>query len=96
MSYWVYMLASKLFGTLYVGVTNDVVRRAYEHREGLVDGFTKQHRVKMLVYYEEHATALEAIQREKNIKHWPRAWKVDLVRKMNPEWRDLFGDIAQR
>jgi putative endonuclease len=96
MSYWVYILASKPFGTLYVGVTNDVVRRAYEHREGLMDGFTKQHGVKMLVYYEEHATALEAIQREKNIKHWPRAWKVDLVRKMNPEWRDLYDDIAQR
>jgi len=96
MSYWVYILASRPFGTLYVGVTNDVVRRAYEHREGLIDGFTKQHSVKMLVYYEEHATALQAIQREKNIKHWPRAWKVDLVRKKNPEWRDLYDDIAQR
>jgi len=96
MSYWVYILASKPFGTLYVGVTNDVVRRAYEHREGLLDGFTKQHDVKTLVYYEEHATALEAIQREKNIKHWPRAWKVDLVRELNPEWRDLFEEIAQR
>jgi putative endonuclease len=72
------------------------VRRAYEHREGPIDGFTKQHGVKMLVYYEEHATAFEAVQREKNIKHRPRAWKIDLVRKMNPEWRDLFEDIAQR
>jgi putative endonuclease len=95
MSFWVYILASKPFGTLYVGVTKDVVRRAYEHREGLFEGFTKQHGVKMLVYYEEHASAPEAIQREKNIKHWPRAWKLDLVRKMNPEWRDLFDEIAQ-
>jgi putative endonuclease len=94
--FWVYILASKPFGTLYVGVTNDVVRRAYEHREGLIDGFSKQYGIKMLVYYEEHATAAEAIQREKNIKHWPRAWKVELVRKMNPEWRDLFDEIAQR
>jgi len=68
MSYWVYILASKGFGTLYVGVTNDVSRRAYEHREGIFEGFTKRHAVKMLVYYEEHGTALDAIQREKNIK----------------------------
>jgi putative endonuclease len=95
MSFWVYILASKPFGTLYVGVTNDVSRRIYEHREGLFAGFTKKYGVKMLVYYEEHATAAEAIQREKNIKHWSRAWKIELVRKMNPEWRDLFDDIAQ-
>ena len=81
MSYWVYILASRPFGTLYVGVTNDVVRRAYEHREGLIDGFTKRHSVKMLVYYEEHATALQAIQHEKNIEHWPRAWKLDWCEK---------------
>jgi putative endonuclease len=91
MAYWVYILASKPFGTLYVGMTNDLVARAYQHREGMVEGFTKQHGVKMLVYYEEHATALAAIQREKNIKHWPRAWKVE----MNPEWRDLFEDITR-
>jgi putative endonuclease len=96
MSYWVYIMASKPFGTLYVGMTNDVVYRAYQHRESLVDGFTKRYSVKMLVYYEEHATAMEAIQREKNIKHWSRAWKIDLIRKMIPEWRDLFDDIAQR
>jgi putative endonuclease len=95
MSYWVYIMASKPFGTLYVGMTSELVARAYQHREGIVDGFTKQHDVKMLVYYKEHATALAAIQREKNIKHWPRAWKVDLIRKMNPEWRDLFDDIAR-
>jgi putative endonuclease len=95
MAYWVYIMASKPFGTLYVGMTSELIARAYQHREGLVDGFTKQNNVKTLVYYEEHATALAAIQREKNIKHWPRAWKVDLVRKMNPEWRDLYDEITR-
>ncbi|HWA50144.1 MAG TPA: GIY-YIG nuclease family protein [Dongiaceae bacterium] len=95
MSYWVYIMASKPFGTLYVGMTSELVHRVYQHREGLVDGFTKEHDVKMLVWYEEHATAAAAIQREKNIKHWPRAWKVDLIREMNPEWRDLFEDIMR-
>jgi putative endonuclease len=94
MSLWVYILASKAFGTLYVGMTNSLPHRIYQHREGLMDGFTKRYNVKMLVYYEEHATAAAAIQREKNIKHWPRAWKIDLIRSMNPEWRDLFDEIA--
>jgi putative endonuclease len=94
MAYWVYILASKPLGTLYVGVTNDLIRRVYEHRDGVVAGFTKQHNVKMLVYFEEHATALAAIQREKNIKHWSRKWKIDLVRSKNHEWRDLYEEIA--
>ncbi len=94
MAYWVYILASKRNGTLYVGVTNDLVRRVYEHREGLVDGFSKTHNVKMLVYYEAHERAIDAIQREKNIKHWSRAWKLNTIRAFNPEWRDLFDDIA--
>ena len=94
MVYWVYILASKRNGTLYVGVTNHLVRRAYEHREGLVDGFSKTHNVKMLVYYESHDRAIDAIQREKNIKHWPRAWKLNTIRAFNPDWRDLFDDIA--
>ena len=72
MSFWVYILASRPGGTLYVGVTNDLVRRVFEHRSGAVPGFTKRYGVKMLVYYEEHATAYDAIQREKNIKHWSR------------------------
>jgi putative endonuclease len=75
MSYWVYILASGPGGTLYVGVTNDLVRRTYQHREGTVPGFTKRYGVKQLVYYEAHDTAYTAIQREKNIKHWPREWK---------------------
>ena len=94
-SYWVYLLASRPRGTLYVGVTNNLVRRVIEHREGLVDGFTRDYGVKLLVYYEEHATAMAAIQRVKNIKHWSRAWKIDLIRSMNPAWRDLHDDIAR-
>ncbi len=94
-SFWVYILASRPRGTLYVGMTNDLVRRIYQHREGVVEGFTKTHSVKMLVYYEQHATAMAAIQREKNIKHWSRKWKIDLIRSMNPDWRDLWEDITR-
>ena len=93
-TFWVYILASRPGGTLYVGVTNDLVRRVYEHREGLVRGFTKRYGIKTLVYYEQHATAELAIQREKNIKHWPRAWKTRLIAQTNPTWRDLFEEIA--
>ncbi len=95
MQFWVYILASRPGGTLYVGVTNDLVRRIYEHRQGLVEGFTRRYGVKMLVYYEPHDTAAAAIQREKNIKHWSREWKIDLILSMNPEWRDLYRDIVQ-
>ena len=95
MSYWVYILASKPRGTLYVGVTNDLVRRVTEHRESAVPGFTKQYDVKTLVYFEEHADIADAIQREKRIKRWARAWKIELIRSKNPDWRDLFGDIAR-
>jgi putative endonuclease len=95
MSFWVYILASSRGGTLYIGVTKDLVRRVYEHREGFVGGFTKRYGVKMLVYYEQHDTAVAAIQREKNIKHWPREWKIDLIVSMNPDWRDLYDDITR-
>ena len=93
-AYWVYILASRPRGTLYVGMTNDLVRRVYLHREALVPGFTKRYRIKLLVYYEQHTTALGAIQREKNIKHWPRAWKIELITSMNSEWSDLYEGIA--
>jgi putative endonuclease len=95
MSYWVYILASRPGGTLYIGVMNNLVRRVFEHREGLVPGFTKRYGVKMLVYYEVHDTAVAAIQREKNMKHWPREWKIDLILSMNPNWRDLYNEITQ-
>jgi putative endonuclease len=94
MGYWVYILASKPGGTLYTGVTNNLVRRAFEHRQGLVRGFTKRYGVKTLVYFEQHDTASVAIQREKNIKHWSREWKIDLIVGLNPTWRDLYDEIV--
>src|SRR3954447_2842740 len=95
MSYWVYILASGPGGTLYVGMTNDLIRRVYEHREGLVRGFTRKYKVKRLVYFEAHDTALAALQREKNVKHWPREWKIDLIIRDNPDWRDLYDEIVR-
>jgi putative endonuclease len=95
MTYWVYILASEPGGTLYVGVTNDLVRRVYEHREGLVEGFTKRYRIKIPVYFEQHETIAAALQREKNIKHWSREWKIDLIVAGNPGWQDLYEEIVR-
>jgi putative endonuclease len=81
-------------GTLYVGVTSDLARRAWEHREGLVDGFTKRYGLKRLVYVERYEDISTAIQREKNLKHWPRSWKVALIWKANPDWDDLYEQLA--
>jgi putative endonuclease len=94
MAAWVYILASKPGGTLYLGVTTNLVRRVWEHREAPRPSFTKRYGVTKLVYYEQHATAPLAIQREKNIKHWPREWKIDLILAINPDWRDLYPDIC--
>jgi putative endonuclease len=80
-------------GTLYVGVTSDIARRAWEHREGVVEGFTKQYGLKRLVYVERHEDIVSAIQREKNLKHWSRAWKVKLILAANPTWDDLYGQL---
>jgi putative endonuclease len=88
--FWVYIIASRKNGTLYTGVTSGLARRAWEHRQGAVDGFSSRHRVKRLVYYEEHPTAEAAIQREKNIKHWSRQWKIQLIESTNPAWNDLY------
>ena len=93
--YFVYVLTNKPRGTLYVGVTNDLIRRTHEHREGAVPGFTKRYGLKQLVYFERYDNPTAAIQREKNIKHWSRAWKLDLVNSANPQWRDLYNDIAR-
>ena len=92
-SYWVYILASQKNGTLYNGVTSRLLERIYEHREGLVPGFTKQYRVKKLVHLEEFADVRDAIAREKVMKKWKRAWKIELIEKANPEWRDLWFDL---
>jgi putative endonuclease len=94
----VYILASKPYGVLYVGVTSDLHGRMAEHDQGLIAGFTKRYGVKLLVYAEFHDTLAEAIRREKQLKNWKRAWKVRLIESTNPEWRNLFdpstGEIA--
>jgi len=94
LGYWVYMLASRPKGTLYVGVTSNLVRRVAEHREGAVPGFTQKYSVKRLVWYETHDSIEAAIRREKRLKKWPRAWKVGLIEAANPEWRDLWAEIT--
>jgi len=91
---WVYIMTNKPSGTLYVGVTSDLPRRIWEHREGVIEGFTKRHGLKLLVDVEHHETIQLAIQREKNIKHWSRAWKIDLIQSMNPGWDDLYDHLA--
>lgn len=91
---WVYIMTNRANGVLYVGVTADLSRRAYEHREGLIKGFTRRYGLKRLVYFERYDDIWTAIQREKNMKHWSRAWKVRLILDFNPEWRDLYEDLA--
>ena len=91
--YYVYLLASKRNGTLYIGVTSDLVKRVYEHKNNLVDGFTKEYHVHKLVYYEVTDEINGAIIREKQIKKWKRAWKIELIEKNNPDWRDLYADL---
>ncbi len=93
MSYFVYMLASKRNGTLYVGVTNDLSRRSWEHKEKQVRGFTKRHGIDILVWYEIHSDINQAITREKQIKGWNRAWKLRLIEKNNSGWNDLAPDL---
>ncbi len=89
-----YILASKRNGTLYVGVTRDLARRVWEHRNGFVGGFTRRYRVHCLVWYEPHDDMTSAITREKRLKKWKRAWKLRLIEEANPQWRDLWDDIA--
>jgi putative endonuclease len=91
---YVYILASGPNGILYVGVTNDLVRRIYEHRNGLIAGFTKKYSVKRLVYFERYEEIQTAIQREHNMKHWSRKWKVRLILASNPDWNDLYESIV--
>jgi putative endonuclease len=90
----VYILASKRNGTLYTGVTSDLVKRVHEHKNGLADGFTKKYKIHKLVYFEMHEDMNAAITREKQIKKWKRAWKLELIQRTNPEWKDLYEDIV--
>lgn len=92
-TYYVYIMASQKNGTTYIGVTNDIVMRSTQHREGKGSIFTKRNRVQRLVYYEQYADVREAIIREKQLKKWNRQWKVNLIEKANPEWRDLWFDL---
>jgi len=91
--YYVYILASKRNGTLYVGVTDNLIKRVWQHKEDLIESFTKKYSVKMLVYYEIHQDIEEAIKREKQIKGWKRQWKIELIEKENSEWKDLYDDL---
>ena len=94
MPYYVYMLASKKDGVLYIGVTNDLVRRVYEHRTSTVKSFTSRYNVSLLVWFEIYDDPLTAITREKELKKWRRPWKVKLVETNNPEWHDLYASIV--
>jgi len=93
MSFFVYILASRRNGTFYIGMTDDLARRIWEHRTGAVPGFTRKYGVKMLVWYEPHATRESAFLRERQLKKWNRAWKLQLIEQMNPDWRDLYDDL---
>jgi putative endonuclease len=93
MHYYVYILASQRNGTLYIGMTNDLVRRVYEHKHDLVDGFTSKYGVHRLVWYEIAASPYVAITREKRLKEWNRAWKIRLIEESNPNWEDLYDRL---
>ena len=95
MNYYVYILTNRPRGSLYVGVTNDLVRRVYEHKNGFVEGFTKTYNLKQVVFYECYEDVNFAIRREKNLKTWLRDWKIQLVEKSNPEWQDLWSEIVR-
>jgi putative endonuclease len=90
---WIYILTNRPNGTLYIGVTSNLIQRVWQHREGVVPGFTKRYGLKRLVYFEAYDDISVAIQREKNVKHWSRTWKVRLILASNPEWRDLYETL---
>lgn len=93
-NYYVYILASKRNGTLYIGVTNDLLRRVKEHKDKIVEGFTKKYSVNMLVYYEQTTDVSCAIGREKALKLWKRSWKLRIIEEMNPDWKDLYYELG--
>jgi len=90
---WVYIMTNRPNGTLYVGVTSNLPRRVQEHRDGVAEGFSKRHGLKRVVYAERHEDMRAALQREKNIKHWSRAWKVRLIHAENPDWSDVYDQL---
>ncbi|MCB8982111.1 MAG: GIY-YIG nuclease family protein [Ardenticatenaceae bacterium] len=92
-TYFVYIMASKKNGTLYIGITNDLIRRVWQHKNDIHDGFTKQYGVHRLVWYEAHRDVNEAIQREKQMKKWRRQWKINVIEEQNPDWNDLYNDL---
>src|SRR5690606_10748475 len=92
--FWVYMMASQFNGTLYIGMTADLTKRVWEHRNGVIDGFTKEYGVGRLVYFEPHDNAESAIRRERQMKEWKRDWKTNLIERENPHWDDLYEGIA--
>ncbi len=93
--FWVYVLASAHYGTLYVGMSSDLPKRIWEHKEGVAEGFTKKYDVHNLVYFEEHGNAEAAITRERQIKEWKREWKINLIERSNPHWDDLYENICK-
>ena len=95
MAGYVYIMASQRNGTLYIGVTNDLVRRVTEHREGKIEGFTQRYDIKMLVWYEQTERMDDAIAQEKRMKEWQRDWKIQLIEKTNPDWQDLYEEIVR-
>jgi putative endonuclease len=92
-AYCVYLLASARNGTLYLGATSNLIQRVYQHKAGAADGFTKKHKVDMLVWFEQHDSPTSMVTRERQLKEWKRAWKIELIEANNPMWRDLYGDI---
>lgn len=95
-TYYVYIVASKRYGTLYIGSTSDLVKRIWEHKNKVADGFTKKHNVDQLVYYERHETPESMVKRERNMKDWQRQWKINLIEENNPNWYDLYPDLLQK
>ena len=89
----IYILSNKKYGVLYIGVTSNLIQRIWQHKQGLVDGFSKKYSTHSLVYYELHQTMLDAISREKQLKNWKRRWKLDLIESMNPRWEDHWNNI---
>ena len=92
--YYIYIMANKRNGTLYIGVTSDLIKRVWEHKENIVEGFTSKYSVHKLVFYEIYGDIMEAIKREKNIKAWKREWKLKLIEEKNPDWDDLYEEIV--